>query len=368
MFISGGYIEDCTNGVYLKDTGSVHLYSVDLEGIVDNAIYADCTAGNTYGTITVNGCTLISGSNAIYNSNAYINVFGCDIVEGGVLEPFFSNGPNSLFNIQGTRYFDSGGAPTTTPLFTTTNTAIIEHQSKYEGRVTNKRLTDGAASFSRTWALFNMSSDSQPDEISSGLEFRNSRSGDANNSYFSSVVLRANKTTSDPTPRVSDSAAVIAGFLGSSVQSFYPEADGLMQLGASSNRWTTVYATTGTINTSDANEKQQIRDLNDAEKAVALQLKGMVKAFKFNDAVEAKGDGARIHIGVIAQEVEQAFIAGGLNPEHYGIFCRDVWYMQGKEQARPLEDGGYPADAVRHERLGIRYEELFMFIISVMLE
>lgn len=365
VFISGGYIEDCTNGVYLKDTGSVHLYSVDIEGIVDHAIYADCSAGNTNGTITANGCTFIAGSYAIYNSNAYINVFGCDVIDGFLLTPYYSATSNSLFNIQGTRQFTSGGAPAPFPPLTTTQTALAAYETKYEARVHNKRLTDGAASFSRSWALFNYSSDSQPDEISSVIECRNSRSGDANNSYFSSAVLRANKTTSDPTPRVSSSAAVITGFLGSSVQSFYPESDGAMQLGASSNRWTTVYATTGTINTSDANEKQQIRDLNDAEKAVALTLKGMVKAFKFNDAVETKGDGARIHIGVIAQEVEQVFIAGGLNPEHYGIFCRDVWYMQDKEQARPLEDGSYPADAVRHERLGVRYEELFAFIISV---
>jgi hypothetical protein len=364
VFVSGGYIEDCTNGVYLKDTGSVHIYSVDIEGIVDHAVYADCSAGNTNGTITINGCTLIAGSHAIYNRNAYINVFGCDVIDGFSLEPYFSDGGNSLFNIQGTRQFTSGGAPTTFPLLTTTQTALAGYETKYEARVVNKRLTDGGASFSRTWALFNNSSNSQPDETSSALEFRNSRSGDANDSYFSSAILRANKTTSDPTPRVSSSAAVTVGFLGASVQSFFPESDGAMQLGASTNRWTTVYATTGTINTSDANEKQQIRDLNDAEKAVALQLKGMVKAFKFNDAVEAKGDGARIHIGVIAQEVEQAFIAGGLNPEHYGIFCRDVWYMQGNEQARPLEDGSYPADAVRHELLGVRYEELFAFIIS----
>lgn len=368
VFISGGYIEDCTNGVYLKDTGSVNIYSVDLEGIDNHAVFADCSAGNTYGAITVNGCALIAGSHAIYNRNAYINVFGCDVVDGASLEPYFSDGANSLFNIQGTRQFTSGGAPTTFPLLTTTQTAIAEYQSKYEARVVNKRVTDGGAAYSRSWALFNLSSDSQPNEISSGLEFRNTRLGGAANDYWSAAWLRANVTRSNPTPAVQSSAAVGVyhlGTVGSPVQTFSAEQDGLMQLGAASYRWTTVYATTGTINTSDANEKQQIRDLNDAEKAVALQLKGMVRAFKFNDAVESKGDGARIHIGVIAQEVEQAFIAGGLNPEHYGIFCRDVWYMQGDEQALPLENGTYPSDAVRHERLGVRYEELFAFIISV---
>jgi hypothetical protein len=364
VFISGGYIEDCDNGVYLKDTGSVNLHSVDIEGINDHAVYADCSAGNTNGTVNVTGCTLIAGSHAIYNNNAYINVIGCDVINGFSLEPYYSNTENSIFKIQGTRQYQSDGTPTTFPLLTTTQTTVAEYETKYEARVTNKRLTDGSAPFSRTWAQFNLSSNSQPNIISSALEFRNARIGDVNNSYWSSAVLSAVLTTSDPTPRQKSAATVVVQFLGSEVQTFNPGSDGAMQLGAASNRWSTVYATTGTINTSDANEKQQVRDLSVAEKAVALQLKGMVRAFKFNDAVTAKGDGARIHIGMIAQEVEQAFADAGLNPEHYGMFCRDVWYMQGDEQARPLENGTYSSDAVRHERLGVRYEELFAFIIS----
>jgi hypothetical protein len=67
--------------------------------------------------------------------------------------------------------------------------------------------------------------------------------------------------------------------------------------------------------------------------------------------------------------VEQVFKANGLNPEHYGLFCRDVWYTQvdqdGQEvQAYPDADGIYPTTAKRHERLGLRYEELLAFVIA----
>ena len=128
---------------------------------------------------------------------------------------------------------------------------------------------------------------------------------------------------------------------------FAPTVDGAYVLGSPSFRWSTVYAVTGTINTSDENQKQDIRALNEAELRVAVKLKGLIRAFKFKDAVTAKGDKARIHIGVIAQQVASAFESEGLDAAEYGLFCVDV-----------LED--------QTEQLGIRYDELLAFIISAL--
>lgn len=154
---------------------------------------------------------------------------------------------------------------------------------------------------------------------------------------------------------------VIADTITASVR---PLADNDTKLGTASFRWTEVFAANGTINTSDASQKQQIRSLNDQEKAVALELKAGIKAFKFNDSVAAKGDGARIHVGAIAQEVEQAFVNNGLDPEHYGVFCRDVWYTIDGNIVLPNEDGDYPEGAIQNELLGVRYDQLFAFIIA----
>jgi hypothetical protein len=147
---------------------------------------------------------------------------------------------------------------------------------------------------------------------------------------------------------------------------FYPANDNTIKLGYPSNRWTTVYATTGTINTSDATQKQQIRSLDDAEKAVAQSIKGLIKAYKFNDSVAEKGDGARIHIGVIAQEVQSAFETQGLDSSKYAMFCSDTWYeVDGKPKSE--EGNFYTAEsegAVEITRLGIRYEELLAFVIA----
>jgi hypothetical protein len=154
---------------------------------------------------------------------------------------------------------------------------------------------------------------------------------------------------------------VFADTLTASVR---PLADNDTKLGTASFRWSEVFAATGTINTSDANQKQQIRSLSDQEKAVALELKAGIKAFKFNNAVAVKGDSARIHVGAIAQEVEQAFINNGLDPESYGVFCRDIWHTLDDQVVLADEHNAYPEGSVRHERLGLRYDQLFAFIIS----
>jgi len=125
-----------------------------------------------------------------------------------------------------------------------------------------------------------------------------------------------------------------------------------INLGSAFWRWGTVYAATGTINTSDGNQKQDVELLTAAELAVAKRLKGLVKKFRFKDAVAAKGDAARVHIGVIAQEVEAAFQVEGLDANQYGLFCRDVILD---------EETGEP-----QERLGVRYEELIAFVIAAL--
>ncbi len=134
------------------------------------------------------------------------------------------------------------------------------------------------------------------------------------------------------------------GGSGSETGSWYPTFDNKTDLGLASNRWGTVFAGTGAINTSDRNEKEEIEELSEAELRVAQACKGLVRKFKF------KG-GVRKHIGVIAQDVRDAFSAEGLDAHEYGLFCSDTWTD---------EDGNTVT------RLGIRYEELLAFIISAL--
>ena len=146
-----------------------------------------------------------------------------------------------------------------------------------------------------------------------------------------------------------------------SAGSVRPGADNTQLLGSGSYRWAEVYAGNATINTSDANLKQDIENLDAAELTVATAIKGLIKKYRFTNAVEEKGDDARIHVGVIAQEVEQAFLDAGLDASRYALFCRDTWYEVDGDEVTADTPG-----AVEKTRLGIRYAELLAFVIAAM--
>lgn len=129
-------------------------------------------------------------------------------------------------------------------------------------------------------------------------------------------------------------------------------------MGTAGKRWSQMYAATGTINTSDERAKQDISILDAAEIRVACKLKGLIRKFRFTDAVSEKGDSARIHVGVIAQEVIEAFNSEGLNAARYGIICHDQWGAEIGIDGIVLQDSG--------ERYGVRYEELLAFIIAAL--
>jgi hypothetical protein len=105
--------------------------------------------------------------------------------------------------------------------------------------------------------------------------------------------------------------------------------DNTKALGGPDRRFSEVFAGTGTINTSDERLKEQVTDLSDAERRVALACRGLIKKYKWRDAVISKGADARWHFGIIAQELMAAFAAEGLDAMDYGVLCYDEW------EARP---------------------------------
>lgn len=115
-----------------------------------------------------------------------------------------------------------------------------------------------------------------------------------------------------------------------------PLANGTQDLGGTSLRWNTVYATNGTINTSDERLKKDVRPISLRETLVARTMSKQIKAFKWKE-----GKDKAIHFGVMAQELELAFAREGLNATDYGMFSKD-------------DEGN----------LGVNYTELLMFIIA----
>ena len=126
-------------------------------------------------------------------------------------------------------------------------------------------------------------------------------------------------------------------------------ADNDKDLGEASTRFIDIFATNSTIQTSDQNEKQDLASVTSKELNVAKKLSTLFKTYRWKDAVEKKGDKARTHTGIVAQDIQSAFSAEGLDASKYGLFTSDTWTNDdGKEQTR----------------LGVRYPELFSFIFS----
>lgn len=154
-------------------------------------------------------------------------------------------------------------------------------------------------------------------------------------------------------------------------------ADNAISLGDATHRYSTVYAGTGSINTSDEREKTFI-DVSEAEIAAARQIKAVIRKFQFNDAIETKGaDKARYHFGVGAQTVWKILEDNGLDPSMYAFVCHDEWEDEFvKVTKNILSDSGEIIDTVETgeiiqtrtagDRYGIRYDELCMFMLLVL--
>ena len=156
----------------------------------------------------------------------------------------------------------------------------------------------------------------------------------------------------------------------------YTLSDMTSQIGSSSWRWTdgyfnNLYSDSGSVSSSDERKKDNIEAPSDA----LMRAWGKVnfKAFQFKDALQKKGVNARIHIGVIAQHVAEAFASEGLNASRYGLFCFDKWedvyedveIVDVEEVKDENGDVVVPAQTHSEKRLvskageayGIRYEE-----------
>ncbi|MCP3017949.1 tail fiber domain-containing protein [Cupriavidus basilensis] len=99
-----------------------------------------------------------------------------------------------------------------------------------------------------------------------------------------------------------------------------------------------MYAGTGTINTSDEREKQDINPISDDVLDAWSDVQFV--QYRWRDAVESKGDAARKHIGVIAQRVHEAFAARGLDAFSYGLLCFDEWHDAFEDIPATYDDTG----------------------------
>lgn len=193
----------------------------------------------------------------------------------------------------------------------------------------------------------------------SSTPFVNFYSSGSNSDFDARLIASGGSSTagSGTLTVVSSGGLRIAG-------STFPDSDNLFTNGTASRRWSVVYANSGSINTSDSRSKEDVSMASDAEQRVASKLGGLIRKFRFSEAIAVKGERARIHFGVIAQEVIKVFSDEGLDAYSYGIVCYDSWGDQPEVQ----DGGGRIVSAFQPagDRYGIRYDELLIFMFSAL--
>lgn len=118
---------------------------------------------------------------------------------------------------------------------------------------------------------------------------------------------------------------------------FRPTGSGMWNLGSSGNKWANVYATNGTIQTSDRNQKTDIIYSLDGYDALFDGLRPC--AYKMADG------GKRTHLGMISQDVESVMLTLGVSDMDFAGFIKS-----------PNGDGSYD--------YALRYGEFIPLLID----
>jgi hypothetical protein len=135
-----------------------------------------------------------------------------------------------------------------------------------------------------------------------------------------------------------------------------PTRNNAYSSGTSLLRWTEVWATNGTIQTSDERMKTEIGSITESVLDAWSEVEFV--QYKLTADVEREGDDALVHSGVIAQRVVEAFARHGLDALSYGVIRlsdgQDGRYSMSYTEALVMEAAVVRRDLKRiKEALGI---------------
>ena len=348
-------------GTTVQRWSSVYTQNLDVAGTVTAGTWNGTAIGIAYGgtglTATPTNGKVLIGNGTGYSLANLTAGSGVTITNGaGSITIAASGGGGgtvtSVAASGGTTGLTFSGSPiTTSGTLTLGGTLAVDNggtgSSSLAGAgivtLSDGQVITGQKSFTSYTSQFRGITYSTSDGISASNGYLGESSAYAVIGGLNGVVI----ATGSPYPGT-------ARYSGDSI-SWRPVADNAYSLGTSAQRWTAVYAANGTIQTSDRRAKCDVESLSEAELRVASRLKSLIRKFRFVDAVATKGDAARIHVGVIAQDVQEAFATEGLDGFRYGVLCYDEWETHTDASGAEIPAGN---------RFGIRYDELFAFIIA----
>ena len=89
--------------------------------------------------------------------------------------------------------------------------------------------------------------------------------------------------------------------------------------------------------TSDQRYKQQISQIDD--KLLDAWEDVELSQFKYNDAVDQKGNNARLHTGYVVQQIDSACKKHGVDISQYGLYCHEEYPEETEEVEVEQADG-----------------------------
>ncbi|AWJ91403.1 hypothetical protein Sp245p_16285 (plasmid) [Azospirillum baldaniorum] len=355
------------------NTGSLRGYSIT--GTTTYAALINCTAiaqttcvyvETTGGTLQDNGVRILGGIWAASSTNIFI-ANGAAIVQGnqfysGSVGVLFGSGaePGSIIG----NYFQNVGDPIVIDGLVVSKTEILGNS--YDGVVEAEPnrlntplrvarvidLVDASAPANQKFARWNNSNNDLTLELVT------------DNYATATPVYRVIKSGSSATTHqfyigVTNQLEIGATNIRPNAH-ILPYGAGIFNLGGPSNLFLQLYAYSGTINTSDEEQKQDRAPIDDALLDAWADVSWCL--YRMRDAVAEKGDAARIHSGAIAQQVHAALEAKGIDGFRYGLLCRDEVFEEVFED-RETENGPRKVLVERRPlglRWGLRYTECFV--------
>ena len=112
---------------------------------------------------------------------------------------------------------------------------------------------------------------------------------------------------------------------------------------------------------SDQRLKQQIDQIDD--KLLDAWQDVELSQFKYNDAVDQKGNTARLHTGYVVQQIDKACKSHGVDISEYGLYCHEEYPQETEEVEVEQADGTKTKErkVIREasEHYSLRYTEVY---------
>ena len=149
---------------------------------------------------------------------------------------------------------------------------------------------------------------------------------------------------------------------GTNSSYFFPATDNSDDLGTSGRRWKNVYASNGTIQTSDENQKENISGSD-----LGLEFINNLNPIKYNFIT-----GSRTHYGLTAQQVSESLASSSVHTDNFAGYIKNVIYQSGSAigDKREIEAQGWNINnfTVVDTHLGLRYNEMIAPMIKAIQE